>query len=237
MRLATVLVTTLALLQAACRTDSGTAPVNADFTLRDGQQLAVAESGMRIRLLGVPSDSRCAVDVVCVWSGNAVVELEVRAGNVTDTLALNTHVGAREGIVGEYLIRLVSLAPDPVSGTQPDPDAYRATLRVSRVGVACTLEARSALQVIVVDSVNPSTATFSNVRIVVQSASARDTAFVAQYDATTYTHGVGLAHERAGTYTVSVRADGYAPWTKSGIEVSRDQCHVITVPVTARLVR
>ena len=237
MRLATVLATTAVLLQSACRTDSGTAPVNADFTLRDGQQLAVAESGLRIRLLGVPSDSRCAVDVVCVWSGNAVVELEVRADNVTDTLALNTHVGAREGMVGEYMIRLVSLSPEPVSNTQPDPDAYRVTLRVTRVGIACTLEARSALQVIVVDSINPATSSFTNVRVIAQSGSSRDSAFVAHYDAGTYTHGVGLAHEKEGTYTVTVRADGYAPWSKSGIEVKRDQCHVITVPVTARLVR
>jgi hypothetical protein len=45
------------------------------------------------------------------------------------------------------------------------------------------------------------------------------------------------AGERAGTYDVTVRADGYADWVKNGVVVTADECHVHTVSLTARLVR
>ena len=129
MRLTSSIAVTAILLLSACRTDGGTAPIDSDFTLRDGQLLSVEESGVHIRLLGVPEDSRCAQDVQCVWSGNAVVELEVRAGSAIDTLALNTHVGLKEAIVGEYLIRLIGLAPTPISTRPIEQSEYRVTLR------------------------------------------------------------------------------------------------------------
>jgi hypothetical protein len=224
------------LLLAACRSHS-VAPVDNDFTLREGQVLQVEDVGVRVQLLAVPEDSRCARDVVCVWSGNAVVQLEVRAGDVTDTLSLNTHVGPKEGIVGGYLIKLVALAPTPVTTRRIEQSEYRATLRVSPAGIACTLEARSAITVGVSDSLNPATTTFTNVRVTAHSATVRDSAFLPTLDTRQQPFAAGLAYEQAGTYTVTVRADGYAPWTKSGIEVTRDQCHVITVRVDARLVR
>ncbi|HEY9225831.1 MAG TPA: hypothetical protein VIP11_04240 [Gemmatimonadaceae bacterium] len=45
------------------------------------------------------------------------------------------------------------------------------------------------------------------------------------------------AGERAGTYQLTVRADGYREWMHSAILVPRDACHVTTVSVTARLQR
>lgn len=47
----------------------------------------------------------------------------------------------------------------------------------------------------------------------------------------------GAAFERVGTYTATVDADGYQPWRKDGIVVTRGLCHVRPVSVTARLVR
>jgi hypothetical protein len=46
-----------------------------------------------------------------------------------------------------------------------------------------------------------------------------------------------LAFERAGTYRVEVQAPGYLPWVMQGVRVSRDECHVETVQLTARLTR
>ena len=46
-----------------------------------------------------------------------------------------------------------------------------------------------------------------------------------------------LAAERPGTYRVEVHAVGYLPWVMSSIRVSRDDCHVETVALTARLTR
>ena len=46
-----------------------------------------------------------------------------------------------------------------------------------------------------------------------------------------------MAHERAGTYSVTAELSGYQKWTKTGVVVTKDECHVRTVSMTARLQR
>ena len=46
---------------------------------------------------------------------------------------------------------------------------------------------------------------------------------------------LSAAHERPGTYTVTVSKPGYRDFTQSNIVVGADVCHVITVQITARL--
>jgi hypothetical protein len=46
-----------------------------------------------------------------------------------------------------------------------------------------------------------------------------------------------LAYERPGTYRVEVHAVGYLPWVMPSVRVSRDDCHVQTVELTALLTR
>ncbi len=43
------------------------------------------------------------------------------------------------------------------------------------------------------------------------------------------------AHERAGTYEVVVSGAGYKTWRQRGVKVGRDECHVRTVRLQARL--
>jgi len=53
----------------------------------------------------------------------------------------------------------------------------------------------------------------------------------------TDTFPLPLAGERAGTYDVTVRESGYLDWTRKGVQVTRNECHVNTVAVTAKLQR
>jgi hypothetical protein len=46
---------------------------------------------------------------------------------------------------------------------------------------------------------------------------------------------LGAAGERPGTYDLTVRAPGYRDWTRNGVTVTADECHVRSVAVTARL--
>lgn len=41
------------------------------------------------------------------------------------------------------------------------------------------------------------------------------------------------AGEAAGVYQVSVTASGYLSWSRSGVEVTEDECHVLTESLTA----
>jgi hypothetical protein len=97
------------------------------------------------------------------------------------------------------------------------------------------MEARPALTVTITDSLNPSKTAFTNVSVIAIEGAFRDSVFVASTQQSAYGRTLSLAHEHSGRFTVRVRADGYAVWEKSGIDVQKDQCHVVTVPVTARL--
>lgn len=46
---------------------------------------------------------------------------------------------------------------------------------------------------------------------------------------------LSVAGERAGTYSISIRKNGFAPFDTTGIKVTRDVCHVHGVNVTAKL--
>ncbi len=48
---------------------------------------------------------------------------------------------------------------------------------------------------------------------------------------------VSGAHERAGTYRVELSAPGYLDWSRDGVKVDRDACHVQTAQLRALLVR
>lgn len=46
---------------------------------------------------------------------------------------------------------------------------------------------------------------------------------------------LATAGERAGTYDLVVRHDGYRPWSRTGVKVEADECHVHPVSILARM--
>ena len=109
------------------------AQLDQPFTLYVRQSVQV--DTLQITFLGVPSDSRCPVDVECVWAGNAEIRLEVSLKESADetVLTINSHAGPTEALYAGYRIRFVSLKPERFSGRTINPAEYRVTLIVSRV--------------------------------------------------------------------------------------------------------
>jgi hypothetical protein len=99
-------------------------------------------------------------------------------------------------------------------------------------GVACSADARPAVSVDVRDSVTDTPAG-RGARIIAQDGVFADTAKTPSG----YEGPYALARERAGTYTVTVEQEGYQLWSRSGVRVTRDECHVRTVSLIARLQR
>jgi hypothetical protein len=64
---------------------------------------------------------------------------------------------------------------------------------------------------------------------------ARDGPFVEQLQS--FGGQLSGAFEREGTYDVWVTAPGYQTWLRENVTVGADECHVIPVRLTARLVR
>jgi hypothetical protein len=124
-------------LLASCAT-SPTAPRAVSladrFTLAPGQTAQIEGTGLRVTFESVSADSRCPVDVTCVWEGDAVVIVSVQATG-SARLQHELHTSGRyptEADAGDYRVRLVEVAPVPRSGASPAPGDYRVTLLVSR---------------------------------------------------------------------------------------------------------
>jgi hypothetical protein len=231
-------MTKIALVAAlmACST-SPVAPVNSTFALKVGDRVSISGADLSIRFVRVAEDSRCPSGVQCIWAGNGRIELDVRAAGQNSLVFLNTFDGAKEVVVGAYRISLIALEPAPVATQQIPAESYRASLRVIESGTVCTEEARPGLMVALADSLTGVTTGFTNVAIIAREGAYADSAVMATYPQPPSTGGVALAYERRGTYDVSVRADGYATWTRTGVIVTGDVCHVATVALTARLAR
>ena len=125
------------LLLASCST-SPSAPravsLDDSFTLAPGQTAQVGNTSLRVTFESVSADSRCPVDVTCVWEGDAavIVSLPLTGGA---RIQHELHTSGRyptEVDAGDYRVRLADVAPVPRSGASPAPGDYRATLLVSR---------------------------------------------------------------------------------------------------------
>jgi len=96
--------------------------------------------------------------------------------------------------------------------------------------VVCTAEARSGLVVTVRDSVSGSPVT-NGAEVVAREGAYADTARASLISSGVYS----LAVERAGTYEVTVDHPAYRQWRRVGVTVTRDECHVQTVNLLARV--
>jgi len=100
------------------------------------------------------------------------------------------------------------------------------------INYVCTDIAVPGIRVIVVDSVSGAAAGKGS--IVVGRAGAYVDSLPAIWTASS-DGPYPLAHEHPGTFTVTVKRSPYRDWSRTGIVVTADQCHVRTVDVTARL--
>ena len=119
-------------LATACGGNSpnGPTPVDREVVLAPGQT-AEFDAGLSVRFVSVTGDSRCPIDAICVWGGDAIVRIHIASG--TGRGDRDLHTGDMQPVSFDSVeVRLVELTPYPFSGrTTPQRD-YRATLRVLR---------------------------------------------------------------------------------------------------------
>ncbi len=121
-------------LTAACAlaTEPGTGSLDRELAVREGEQVVVDEGRLTVGFQDMTEDSRCAVDVQCVWAGEAVVVLRLsEAGREAALVTLRTTEGKQTGTYGAYSVVLRNLDPKPRSAGSP-PETYLATLEVRR---------------------------------------------------------------------------------------------------------
>jgi hypothetical protein len=83
-----------------------------EFSLKGGQTTVLESEQLTIRFKSVTNESRCPVNLRCVWEGNAQVNLQVtKAGKSPSKIALNTlgmRKYPREAKYLDYTIKLVA---------------------------------------------------------------------------------------------------------------------------------
>jgi hypothetical protein len=111
-------------------TNTSLIPATTEVTLRYGEDRQLDNSVLRVTFGRVVEDSRCPVDVVCVWAGNAVVEIGVAAGmGPTVPLQINATMDPRYVDWNGVRVTVLALTPAPRSDTPIKPEDYSVTLR------------------------------------------------------------------------------------------------------------
>jgi hypothetical protein len=113
--------------------------VPADVQMHVGETATLEGGALQLSMVQVSEDSRCPMDVMCVWMGRAVVGLHVvldgvDRGDVNVTLYPGPQTRRSpdlDATIDRYVISLVDLQPYPRAG-QPEPlDQRIATIRVT----------------------------------------------------------------------------------------------------------
>ena len=100
------------------------------FEMKIGETISVGE--LRLTFRSVEGDSRCPIDAICVWAGDAEIALKIDQGSQSAVAALHTMLEPKQTVWNGYTISLVSIAPSRSASSSIDPAAYRAQLLVTR---------------------------------------------------------------------------------------------------------
>jgi hypothetical protein len=133
LRLTAVFAALLALPACASVDSIIIAEPDVAFSLPVGKTAGVAGSTTRLTFRQVREDSRCPTNVVCVWEGDAKIELlPVRDGTVGQSVILSLHT-PNEAQVGDLFVRFAGLTPYPATPDPSSPRQYVAELVIRRL--------------------------------------------------------------------------------------------------------
>jgi hypothetical protein len=105
-----------------------------EVTLRHGQEQAVPGTVLRLSFMRVIEDSRCPINAVCVWMGDGVAEVGIRAGmGPTFPLRLHTSLEPHSADWNSARVTLLELSPSPL-GEPIAEKSYAVRLRVESLG-------------------------------------------------------------------------------------------------------
>lgn len=115
---------------AACPTPTPTPPTGAtSATLRAAIGQTVSGLDVSLTPLAVISDSRCPVDVQCIWAGTVTLKVRIQSGLGTSEMTFE--LGKAITTEAEE-ITLTEVSPAPYAGVAIPASAYRFTFEVKK---------------------------------------------------------------------------------------------------------
>ena len=113
--------------------DSAVLDAQGELLLSVGHDVRVSGTVLRVTFTGVDNDSRCPVDVTCIWAGDAEIRLGLALGSgstVPYTLHWNTAEGPASAETGSYRVTLVELLPEARSDTPIGARDFKVKLKI-----------------------------------------------------------------------------------------------------------
>ena len=107
--------------------------LNDTITLMLGDSAVLKSENLLLTFLGVPEDSRCPIDAVCIWGGDAKVMFRVET--LEKIIALDLHTASdykNSKIVGNYLINLISVKPHRKKEENVKKEDYQVRILISK---------------------------------------------------------------------------------------------------------
>jgi hypothetical protein len=101
-----------------------------DNEFKINQKYLSEENNLKIEITNI-EDSRCPADVVCVWQGEALVEIELEETQTFSTV-LSTYDNQIDTL-GNYSVELIDVQPYPLSDQVIKTEDYDITLRIKRI--------------------------------------------------------------------------------------------------------
>ena len=95
-----------------------------------GEDYQANDNALKFKI-SVINDSRCPSDVVCIWQGEAVVNITVKSPQA-GTIELSTYDNLID-TVGSYSFELVSVSPYPISTKTIKPEDYKVALKIEKL--------------------------------------------------------------------------------------------------------
>lgn len=100
-----------------------------EFELGVGETVRLAGHDLAVSLHGVGEDSRCPIDALCVWQGDAAVQLILTTPRGRERATLHTALDPRAIRRAGLVLDVVGVSPAPRSDRRIPEDAYRVRLR------------------------------------------------------------------------------------------------------------
>jgi hypothetical protein len=89
------------------------------FYDRDGQSYICFDT--------VLTDSRCPIEVECVWAGEAIARFKIEKSD-SSPVFIDLHEGVNDTVISGYKFSFIKLLPYPSYGNQTRPEDYKARI-------------------------------------------------------------------------------------------------------------
>ena len=104
-----------------------------------GQDVAIAGTSDALAFAAVPQDSRCPIDAVCVWAGEAVLAFVLHEDGLTVARSIPVSPGGSSAaLLGSCRLTVLDVRPAATTAGPIAQSAYRATVRLERAAAPPT---------------------------------------------------------------------------------------------------